>query len=288
MKETKEISALLHLIDDPDSDVYTTVREKLISYGKNVIPNLEYLWETTDNPFIQERVEMLIHNVQYEEVKNQLNDWLKEGEPELLKGAYIFNNYHFPDVPYDNIAKPLENLRRNIWLELNPYLTPLEQTNIITGIIFQYYKFKKNPTDSNRPHDFLLSQVLETKKGNNISLTIIQLILARLAELPIHLIQIPDQLILAYIKYPSDNTFSGEPENIPFYIDGGSGQIFSYKEIELYLKRAGLEWSAEFFKPQTSQMIIATLIEEYASCFQNDHAAYKYNELKLLAEIIRG
>ena len=45
MKENKEISALLHLIDDPDEFVYNAVSDKIISFGKEIIPNLEHLWE---------------------------------------------------------------------------------------------------------------------------------------------------------------------------------------------------------------------------------------------------
>ena len=45
MQETKELNALFTLIDDPDEVVYTTVTEKLVGYGKPVIPNLEHLWK---------------------------------------------------------------------------------------------------------------------------------------------------------------------------------------------------------------------------------------------------
>lgn len=54
LKENKEIKALLHLIDDPDEDVYKTVSEKLVSFGKEIIPNLEHLWENIHNEDLQE------------------------------------------------------------------------------------------------------------------------------------------------------------------------------------------------------------------------------------------
>ena len=44
--ENNEIKALLHLIDDPDEDVYNTVSEKIVTFGKGIIPNLEHLWDT--------------------------------------------------------------------------------------------------------------------------------------------------------------------------------------------------------------------------------------------------
>ena len=63
MQETREINALFTLIDDPDEEVYSTVSEKIVAYGKNIIPNLEHLWETTLSADVQERIEMIIHHL---------------------------------------------------------------------------------------------------------------------------------------------------------------------------------------------------------------------------------
>ena len=57
MKETKELKALLHLLDDPDKEVFETVSDKIIHYGKEVIPKLENLWENTKDGEVQQRIE---------------------------------------------------------------------------------------------------------------------------------------------------------------------------------------------------------------------------------------
>ena len=60
MEENKELSALFHLIDDPDEEVFGAVSNRIIDYGKGIIPNLENLWENTISEGIQERIELLI------------------------------------------------------------------------------------------------------------------------------------------------------------------------------------------------------------------------------------
>jgi hypothetical protein len=40
MNESREISALFKLLDDPDKEVFGAVSDKLIHYGKPIIPNL--------------------------------------------------------------------------------------------------------------------------------------------------------------------------------------------------------------------------------------------------------
>ena len=63
MQENKEIKALLKLIDDPDEVVYETVSSKIISFGKEIIPNLENYWNTIANVELQEKVELLISKI---------------------------------------------------------------------------------------------------------------------------------------------------------------------------------------------------------------------------------
>ena len=75
MDSTKEINALLHLIDDPDEDVYNTVSDKIISFGKGIIPNLESLWENTNDEEIQERIETIIHKLHFRDLAAAFTDW---------------------------------------------------------------------------------------------------------------------------------------------------------------------------------------------------------------------
>ena len=38
MEQTKEIKALFTLIDDPDEEIYSSISEKIVAYGKGIIP----------------------------------------------------------------------------------------------------------------------------------------------------------------------------------------------------------------------------------------------------------
>jgi regulator of sirC expression with transglutaminase-like and TPR domain len=288
MKETKEIAALIQLIDDPDETIYSSVEEKLRSYGNAIISNLETAWESTDNPLIQERIEMLIHSVQTAQIKTDLHQWAEKPEPELLEGACILSHYHFPENDLSIIHQQIEKLRRSIWLELSPHLTALEQTNVLTGYLFQYCHFKQTEMNHERPGDFLISVLLEQKKGNALSLTILQLILAELNDIPLRLIQIPGQLMMGYMTRHIGVDGSTVKDDIPFYVDGGTGQIYSYEDIDTYLKKIGAEYADHFFVPLTTKEIISLLIEEYARCFQADELLYKYRELIALAETLKG
>jgi hypothetical protein len=61
----KELEALLALLDDSDSEVYEHVFDKLSTYGKEIIPELESAWADAFNEKMHERLEELIHRIQF-------------------------------------------------------------------------------------------------------------------------------------------------------------------------------------------------------------------------------
>ncbi len=117
--QNKEITALLRLIDDPDNEVFDTVADKLLHYGRGIIPNLEQLWETTaDEAALQERIEQLIHRVHFQDLQQEFHEWSKLKQPELFRGAILIAKYQFPDLNVPAILTQFDQMRRNIWLEL--------------------------------------------------------------------------------------------------------------------------------------------------------------------------
>ncbi len=285
MEQTKEISALLHLIDDPDSEVYSTVSEKIISLGKEIIPNLEHLWETTPDETTQERIEMLIHGLHFRELQTDLSAWSNDSEQDLFTGTLLVCRYQYPDLNLVSQHQELEKIRRNVWLELNSFLTSLEKVNVLNNILFNYYKVKGTEINYSNPDDFLVHKLLESKKGNAISIGLLYIVLSRLLDINMQIINIPKQFILAYFDTdPADIIeFEYPPEYIQFYMDGASGQIFSHKDVETYFKRISVNPSASYFKAISNKRIIQVLLEEYSKCFSDEKNSYKKHDLLSLA-----
>ncbi len=142
MEENREIHALLHLIDDPDEEVFGVVSNRIIDFGKGIIPNLENLWENTISEDVQGRIELLIHRLHYRDLSDELGDWSRNIHQDLLTGALLVARFQYPELSVSQVYQDIEKLRRNIWLELNTYLTPLEQVNVLTSILYNYFNIK--------------------------------------------------------------------------------------------------------------------------------------------------
>ncbi len=194
MLETKEINALFSLIDDPDEEVYYTVSNRIVGFGKEIIPNLENLWENTLNENVQSRIEMLIHNLHFTDLKQSFIDWRESGYTDLLTGALLVAKYQYPDLHTTPVLQDIEKIRRNVWLELNNYLTPLEQANVLTSIIYNYYNLKGGEVNYNNVDDFFIHKILETKRGNSISNGILYQIVCDKLDINARIINIPKQV----------------------------------------------------------------------------------------------
>src|SRR5438045_3245223 len=169
----------------------------------------------------------------------------------MLTVRIYYSKIKYPNISTIPILKKIEKLRRNIWLELNSYLTPLEQVNVLTSIIYGYYNLKGIEVGYQHPDEFLIHKVIETKRGNTIINGIVYLLLSELLDIPIKAINVPRQFVLAYIKPELAGEDSHKPaiDRIEFFIDPMSGQVFTQKDVANYFNRIAITPSDIHFKP---------------------------------------
>ncbi len=289
MIASKEISALFQLIDDPDEEVFDTVTDRIISIGRAIIPNLENLYENTPNESIQERIELIIHKLHFRDLVTEFEEW-KNGSQELLHGAILFCKYTYPEFSASIVFQEIEKIRRNIWLELNSYLTPLEQANVVSGILYSYYNLKGSEVNYLTTDEFLLNKLLENKAGNAISNGILYLVLCDMLDIPAKVINIPKQFIIGYFDTQHNFLESENPkeERIHFYIDPLNGQVYSQKDVENYFKRISVPPTPFYFKPLSNIKVIQYLLEEFSNCFTEKNNLYKKKDLLFLADMLEN
>lgn len=287
METNREISALFHLIDDPDEEVFREVSKKIVDYGRPIIPNLEHLWETTPEPEVQNRIELLIHKLHYHDLTEDFRQWNVSGHHDLLLAALLVCKFQYPDLATTPVLQEVEKIRRNIWLELNNYLTPLEQVNIVTSILYSYYGMKGGETNYSEVNEFLLHKVIETKRGNQVSNGILYLLLCEMLDIPVKAINIPKQFVLAYFKPGySDENLPNPVHKIEFYIDPVSGQVFTQKDVDGYFKRIAMPAIGTYFKPLSNKKAIQYLLHEFSKCFSEEKNRFKKDEILELSKLL--
>lgn len=288
MRENKEVTALLRLLDDPDDEVYDTVSEKIIHYGRAIIPNLEDLWEHTSDEAVQERIEHLIHRVHFQDLQAEILEWSQSRNPELLRGAILVAKYQFPDLNIPALLAQFDQMRRNIWLELNNYLTPLEQVNVFNSILYNYYKLQGHELTEREPKLFFINQVMESRQGNSYSIGVLFLALCELLDVPVFAIDLPRQFVFAYID-TLHHFFSHDPDGvqqIQFFIDPMNGMVYTQKDVDTYLKKINATDRDSYFTPLLSKKVIFRMLEELCLCYKYKREDQKAAEIQQLMNII--
>ncbi|UCH13401.1 MAG: transglutaminase family protein [Bacteroidales bacterium] len=278
-----KLKALISLLDDPDSEILNVVSDSLMKQGLNAIPELEKAWENTIDESLQNRLGDVIQGIQLNHARNNLANWQKTGAEHILEGAFYVAQYQFPDINMADMEREIENIRKDVWLEINDNLTALEKVRILNYIIFDIYKYSKNITDIYSPQNSYINQVINTKKGNPVSLSVIYLSVANRLELPIYGVSLPKNFILAYKDdYKPYNSDNGGDE-ILFYINPfDNGAVLGKREIEYYISNQKLEQDETYYTPCSNVEIIIQLINNLVLSYDRlslHDKAEKYKEL---------
>ena len=282
----KELNALISLLDDPDETVFKQVSMKFLSLGQEIIPVLEDAWEHSFDTLIQNRIENIIHQIQFDIIKDALKEWSHPEEQNLLDGALLIARYQYPDIDFVKIKKQIDIIKQDVWLELNENLTALEKVKIINHILFDVHNFSGNTTNYHAPQNSYINNVLESKKGNPLLLSIIYTIVAQSLEIPIYGVNLPEHFILCYvdIEHMGVPSIAGnEGSNVLFYINPFSkGTVFGQKEIDAFLKQLKLDQIPGFYEPCSNLEIIKRLLRNLIASYEKLGYPDKSEELKML------
>jgi len=287
-KDEREIKALISLTDEPDEHIFEEIAAKIFSYGANAVPFLEERWENSFDPAMQQRILNIIHKIQYDSITEELGNWVKFGAKNLYVGYMLITKFQYPEVKEEEIKNKLEEIKRDIWLELNEGLTALEKIKVINHIFYDVHNYSGNTTNFHAPQNSYLNTLLETHKGNPLSLGLLYIIIAQQLHLPVFGVNLPEHFVLAYTNdLPEEKLQFLDDGEVLFYINPFSkGAVFSKKEIELFIKQLKIEPQDIFYRPCTNLDIIIRLINNLIYAYDKIGHTQKIKELKVLMKII--
>jgi len=269
--EKNKLNALIELLDDPDQTVFTEIEKELLKENHDIIPMLEKKWENSFDELCQHRIENLIQNLQFKQTCELLKKWIGKDEHNLLEGFLILDRFQYPDLNILLIHQKLEKIKKQIWLELSDSLTLLEKTTILNHFLFNVNGFAINHKNIHSPQNCFLNQIVDTKRGNPVSLSILYVIIARMLELPVRFIDFPKNPLIAIVDSKLARKVHGKILNsdVLFYINpSNKGSITSRKEIEYHLRKNDYQPLHEYTEPKTNLLFIQRHVETLKESYQ--------------------
>lgn len=285
--ERNKVLALISLLDDPSDEIFSTVEGELLKEEVDIVPDLEKAWESTYDSTYQRRLENLIHTLQFKDVKGRLRQWLAAPE-DLLYGAWLVARYQYPGLRYEELDLKINQLRKDVWLELNDHLTALEKVRVINHILFDVHGFGRNTNNFMAAQNSLICDVLDTRKGNPISLSVIYSVVAQRLGLPVYGVNLPKNFILAYLDEGGDlvSGNKGEEISILFYLNPiNKGAVLGRKEIEFFVKQQKLEPNPSYYLPCSNKDIVQRMLNNLVFAFESSNQPEKVEEIRELLSL---
>ena len=273
-----ELKALISLLDDEDREVVEHVEKQIRQLGGQMIPLLETEWESSFNPDLQKRIEEIIHDLQYESVLDRIRDWKNGGGMDLLEGLWIVATYQYPDLSLDKLKREIEQLYYDVWVDFKTDMHPDEQIKAMNTAFFTRLKFAPNTKHFHSPANSMINQVLESRRGNPITLCILYMLIARRLNLPVYGVNLPNLFVLTY------RNASG----VQFYINVfNRGLIFTRKDIDQYIDQLNLKRLDTFYQPCTNVDIVRRILRNLTLAFEKNGDTERVREVEQILNAVR-
>lgn len=288
MKADK-LMALIALLDDPDKAVYEMVEKELLEEDAAIISHLEKIWETSFDELLQSRIESLIQQLQFRETSKKIKNWSGQKHVDLFEGFFLISQYQYPELKLKDVKSKIRKIRNDVWLEISNRLTSIEKITVLNHIFYDVNKFSINLSNLQSPQNCYLNQILDTKKGNPVSIAILYTLVARELDFPVQLIDFPRNPLLAYVDAEMARKAHSPEYHSPvlFYINPSNrGAIIGRKEIEFFLKRSEQVSEEIFEKNCEDRVIIKKLVENLITAYDSLGYQDKVDDLTAIVSLL--
>nr|WP_304608414.1 transglutaminase-like domain-containing protein [Pontibacter anaerobius] len=267
---------MISLLDDSDHDVASYVEKQIAYLGEGIIPFLEEEWEETLNTDLQKKIEDLIHNLQFDGLMKRLQEWKASGAESLLEGMFLVNSYLYPDVDFASINKTIDQLYFDAWTHMKDEMHPYDQVKSLNNVLFREKRFSANTKNFHSPANSMLHLVLESKRGNPLTLCVIYMTLAQRLGMPVYGVNLPNLFILTY-----------KLGDLQFYINVyNKGLILSKADIDNYILQLNLNPVDIFYEPCANLDIVKRALRNLAFSFEKMDDPEKATEVTKLLDAI--
>lgn len=276
--DENNMKALVSLLSDDDTEILEHVEKQILMLGGTLIPYLESEWESNFNPIVQKRIEDLIHTLQFSQLQNRLYTWKDSEQRDLLEGLWMVATYQYPDLEIEKLRTELDQLYYDVWVELKMNEDfDFDKVKAFNNAFFNKLKFTANTKNFHSINNSMINLVLETRKGNPISLCVIYMIIAQKLKMPVYGVNLPNLFILTYKK-----------DETQFYINAfNKGLIFTREDISNYVSHLNLKDNDMFYEQCNNLDIIRRVLRNMMVSFDKTGNQERLEEVRQLLDSLR-
>ncbi len=255
-----EIRPLLALLDDTDTTVTTAVQNKLLSYGHNVVPFLSdvitrefELTQNEENPVIV-NARACIRALQTEALAslmaNVIDAHFEGKDINLERASLLLSSFGFPELNDSEFHEALDRIALRVHSVFIQMKNPSDLTLLMSlnTVFFEQEDFRGATKNYYAPENSYLCQLLKTKRGIPISISVVYMLVAERVGIELHGIGMPLHFL---VFHPTLNVF----------IDTfNHGAFISRADCEQFIRQSGFAYSDSMLNKSSNISITARMM----------------------------
>ena len=273
-----EIESLIYLLEDPDPEVQSGVRERFRELGENAVPLLDQYRSGSMKSSEKEMINSLIYSITRDNLLEDYADLISNGiySVEDLESAMLtLSRLGNPTLRTEDIRKKLDKMASGIGSKVAYTPSMSEKMQIMLQYLFRELRFRGGADNYHHLDNAYLDRVIERRKGLPIMLSLVMLFISRRLGLPFYGVNMPIHFMLMY-----------ETHNQVILIDPfDGGTIVTYNQCYYFLKKNGIDPRPEHLsKAKPSDILIRcirNLINSYRKLKDEERVADLYKLLRL-------
>ena len=248
-----EITALIHLLDDPDLEVQASVHARLRELPPAAEPLLAAASAGSPPP-LQAALSQVLRQPRFERLLHAWLQVLAQPEINLEDAVFLLARYGNPDLD----EAPYRALLDHLAGQVKPRIaaaTGSQRALLLSSFFCDDLGFAGNEQDYYDARNSYLDWVLDHRRGLPITLSVIILLLGKRLDLPLYGINMPAHFLVMY----------REDASVLFIDLFHGGTFLTRKDCEGFLERAGISVQDSYFEPTTTPAILQRMIRNLLS-----------------------
>lgn len=256
-----EIEAFTRLLKSNDLEIFPLLFEQVAQFDDHLLQEI-YDSISVDERILKTQYLNLVKKSKREKLKHEFKQWASN-DSSLENGIFLVASFNNPFLQYELIVKRLNDLSQQLKKNLEEIKLTEDPSSVINEVnhfLFMEVGFDGNKKDFFDKNNSYIDQVLETRLGNPILLSIIYILVTNRLGLPFEGVKMPAHFLVKYVD-----------RDDPIFVDPfNKGEIITADVCKERINSLKLPWSEDYLVTPSSKQIITRVLQNLFNIYQND------------------
>lgn len=276
---SREIYALVNLLDDPDPFIQQQVSRRLTELGSKALPILDEFRASEKNPAYLERLDRMVYELTQGHFELEMAERINAGIDsiyDLENAMFSLSKFDEPTLDVRPYRSYLDSLAAQAFEFIGKIHGEKEKIEAFLHFMFHKSGFHGRLEEYHVPENSFIHTTIQQKTGLPLALAMVVLFVSRRVGISLQGMNMPIHFMILY-----------RMERQTLFIDPfGEGQFATYDQCYYFLKQNGVTPRADHFRPAPPKEMFSRSLRNLVFSYQKQNALHKANRAQTILSMV--